>query len=69
MEGFRGIIEYKIYLFLNFEKKIKNEKHDEKSNLVFSCESYVKWPKHAVEDLLQILDWETFHENTSCLTV
>ena len=48
---------------------IKNEKHDEKSNLVFSCESYVKWPKHAVEDLLQILDWETFHENTSCLTV
>ena len=34
-------------------------------NLIFKCESYLKWPKHAVEDLITILDWENFSPNTS----
>ncbi|CAF0957224.1 unnamed protein product, partial [Brachionus calyciflorus] len=51
----------------NYEKiskKIIDEEREEKIQAIKNCKAYNSWPKHTIEELMEIFEWKTFSANT-----
>jgi len=37
----------------------------EKFDVIKNCKAYSSWPKHAIEELLNVFEWRSYAPNTS----
>ena len=56
-------IDLQIYTF----KKVDEEERSKKLLAIKSCKSYSSWPKHTIEELMELMEWRNFSANTSLL--
>lgn len=58
-------IECSNLVYIIFLKKIEEEEKQEKFNAIKKCPSYSSWPKHTIEELMNLFEWRDFPQNTS----